>query len=58
VIDLQGCTVIPGLIDSDMHALRAGLSFATEVNWVGARSLAEALGRIREAPARGGRARG
>jgi predicted amidohydrolase YtcJ len=49
VVDLQGRTVIPGLIDSHMHAIRAGLSFATEVNWVGARSLAEALGRIREA---------
>jgi len=49
VIDLQGRTVIPGLIDSHMHAIRAGLSFATEVNWVGARSLGEALGRIREA---------
>jgi predicted amidohydrolase YtcJ len=49
VIDVQGRTVIPGLIDSHMHAIRAGLSFATEVNWVGARSLAEALGRIREA---------
>jgi predicted amidohydrolase YtcJ len=49
VIDLGGRTVIPGLIDSHMHAIRAGLSFATEVNWVGARSLAEALGRIRDA---------
>ncbi|MBI4520371.1 MAG: amidohydrolase [Gemmatimonadetes bacterium] len=52
VIDLQGRTVIPGLIDSHMHAIRAGLSFATEVNWVGARSLAEALGRIRDAARR------
>src|SRR5436190_16101780 len=49
VIDLQGRTVIPGLIDSHMHAIRAALSFATEVNWIGAASLAEALGRIREA---------
>ena len=49
VIDLGGRTVIPGLIDSHMHAIRAGLSFATEVNWVGARSLSEGLGRIREA---------
>jgi predicted amidohydrolase YtcJ len=49
VIDLQGRTVIPGLIDSHLHAIRAGLSFSTEVNWVGARSLVEALGRIREA---------
>jgi predicted amidohydrolase YtcJ len=49
VIDLQGRTVIPGLIDSHMHAIRAGQTFATEVNWVGATSLAEALARIHEA---------
>src|SRR5262249_15701433 len=44
-IDLQGRTVIPGLIDSHLHAIRAALSFSTEVNWIGARSLTEALGR-------------
>jgi predicted amidohydrolase YtcJ len=49
VIDLQGRTVIPGLIDSHLHAVRAALSFSTEVNWIGASSLAEALGRIHEA---------
>jgi predicted amidohydrolase YtcJ len=49
VIDLHGRTVIPGLIDSHMHAIRAALSFSTEVNWIGARSLTEALARIREA---------
>jgi predicted amidohydrolase YtcJ len=49
VIDLEGRTVIPGLIDSHMHAIRAALSFSTEVNWIGARSLAEALDRIRQA---------
>src|SRR6187399_1517832 len=38
VIDLGGRTVIPGLIDSHMHAIRAALSFSTEVNWVGAPS--------------------
>src|ERR1700686_2906845 len=48
-IDLQGRTVIPGLIDSHLHAIRAALSFSTEVNWIGARSLTEAYGRIREA---------
>ena len=46
VIDVGGRTVIPGLIDSHMHAIRAALSFATEVNWIGAPSLKEALGRI------------
>jgi predicted amidohydrolase YtcJ len=49
IIDLGGRTVIPGLIDSHLHAIRAALSFSTEVNWIGARSLEEALGRIRAA---------
>ena len=48
-VDLAGRTVIPGLIDSHIHAIRAGLSFATEVHWIGARSLDEALGRLRTA---------
>ena len=42
VIDLQGRTVIPGFIDSHIHAIRAGQTFTTEVNWVGATSIAEA----------------
>ncbi len=46
---MQGRTVIPGLIDSHLHAIRAALSFSTEVNWIGARSMEEALGRIRKA---------
>src|SRR5262249_38486972 len=31
IIDLGGRTVIPGLIDSHMHAIRAALFYATEV---------------------------
>jgi predicted amidohydrolase YtcJ len=49
VVDLKGRTVIPGLIDSHMHAIRAALSFSTEVNWIGTSSLADAIGRIHEA---------
>jgi predicted amidohydrolase YtcJ len=49
VIDLQGRTVIPGLIDSHIHATRAALSFSTEVNWIGAASLAEGLARLHDA---------
>lgn len=48
-IDAGGRTVVPGLIDSHMHAIRAALSFSTEVNWIGARTIAEALERMREA---------
>jgi len=41
IVDLKGRTVIPGLIDSHMHAIRAALSFATEVNWIGTKSIAD-----------------
>jgi predicted amidohydrolase YtcJ len=47
-IDLGGRTVIPGLIDSHIHAIRAALSFSTEVNWIGATSLADALARLHD----------
>jgi predicted amidohydrolase YtcJ len=47
VIDLGRRTVIPGLIDSHIHAIRAGLTYTTEVQWIGVRTLAEALDRIR-----------
>ncbi len=49
IIDLGGRTVIPGMIDSHLHGIRAGQTFGTEVNWIGATSIDEALGRIRGA---------
>jgi predicted amidohydrolase YtcJ len=47
-IDLGGRTVIPGLIDSHMHGIRAATTFSTEVNWIGAKTMAEAMQRISE----------
>ena len=58
VIDVQGRTVIPGLIDSHMHAIRAALSFSTEVNWIGAASLAEGLERLHRHRSKPGQGRG
>jgi predicted amidohydrolase YtcJ len=52
VIDVGGRAVIPGLIDSHMHAIRAALSYATEVHWIGAPTLPGALNRMREASRR------
>ena len=49
LIDLGGRTVIPGLTDGHIHGIRAALTFGTEVNWIGVRSLKEALDKIREA---------
>ena len=51
IVDLGGRTVIPGLIDSHIHAVRAGFRYASEVSWEGAANLADALERLRTAAA-------
>jgi predicted amidohydrolase YtcJ len=49
MIDLDGRTVIPGLIDSHMHAIRAGLTYGIELDWTGVASLEEGLQMIDDA---------
>ena len=51
VVNLGGRTMIPGLIDSHIHATVAGLSWDGELHWESVRSLAEGLKQI-EAAAR------
>ncbi len=48
VIDVGGRTVIPGLNDSHLHIIRAGLNYNMELRWDGIPSLDEALRRVRE----------
>ncbi len=51
IIDLGGRTVIPGLIDSHIHAIRAGFRYATEVHWDGAIDINAAMERLHTAAA-------
>ena len=43
VIHLAGRTVVPGLIDSHIHATLAGLSWDAELHWQMTRTLADGL---------------
>jgi predicted amidohydrolase YtcJ len=49
--DLGGRLVLPGLNDSHIHAMRAGLDWERTLHWEDVRSLAEALARVRQAAA-------
>ena len=46
VLDVDGRRVIPGLIDSHMHPVRAGLTWNEELHWDGLTSLDAALATI------------
>lgn len=50
---LEGRRVVPGLIDSHVHAVRAGLSWCDEIRWGDLETLSEALETIRSAAAAG-----
>ncbi len=47
VVDVGGRRVIPGLNDSHLHVIRAGLNYNLELRWDGVPSLADALRRLK-----------
>jgi predicted amidohydrolase YtcJ len=49
LVDLGGRRVVPGLIDSHLHAIRAGLTYQDELDWGQVGTLAEALSSIHRA---------
>ncbi len=48
VVDTRGARVVPGLIDSHIHVVRAGLTWTARLDWSATTSLADALDSIRE----------
>lgn len=52
LIDANGKTVIPGLNDSHMHAIREGLNFNMELRWDGVKTLKRAMEMLKEQAAR------
>lgn len=45
-IDARGRTVIPGLIDSHIHAIRAGLNFASQADFSDSKSIPQAMQKL------------
>lgn len=54
VIDLQGKTVIPGLVDTHIHAIRGGQGFTFETYWHEQTTLAGALEQLKQEAIRRG----
>jgi predicted amidohydrolase YtcJ len=52
VVDLEGRTVVPGLIDSHLHVVRGGLTWTDEITWFETPSLEAGLDLIRAEVAR------
>jgi predicted amidohydrolase YtcJ len=52
VIDAHGKTIIPGLNDSHIHAIREGLNYNSELRWDGVKTLKRAMEMLKEQAAR------
>ena len=48
ILDASGKTVIPGLIDTHSHPIRAGLNYNLELRWDGVKSLKQGLALIKD----------
>jgi predicted amidohydrolase YtcJ len=51
VIDVGGRRLVPGLVDSHLHAVRAGWSYLDELDWTEVYSIGDALETVRRAAA-------
>ncbi|MBS1565884.1 MAG: amidohydrolase family protein, partial [Bacteroidetes bacterium] len=52
IVDAKGRTIIPGLNDSHLHAIREGLNYNAELRWDGVTSLKKAMQMLKEQAAR------
>jgi predicted amidohydrolase YtcJ len=52
VVDVSGRRIVPGLVDSHIHAVRAGLSYLREVDWTELPTVGHALAAVEDAAAR------
>jgi predicted amidohydrolase YtcJ len=50
-VDVGGRRIVPGLIDSHLHAVRAGLTYLDELDWTQVPSVTRALATVRGAAA-------
>ncbi|OLT18827.1 hypothetical protein BJF78_11500 [Pseudonocardia sp. CNS-139] len=50
-VDVGGRRVVPGLVDSHIHAVRAGLTYLDELDWTDVRTLGDALDSVAAAAA-------
>lgn len=48
-VDVGGRRIVPGLIDSHIHAVRAGLTYLDELDWTQIPSVTRALATVRDA---------
>ena len=52
IVDAKGRTIVPGLNDSHLHAIREGLNYNAELRWDGVTSLKRAMEMLTEQAAR------